>query len=350
MQETITVALSEEVLGLVKAGIYNLESGGARDPKTGRLIELYKVVDQSTKVPQLVPGSQAVFGVINTAQMCYMQKGINEISKKSDMILKATRLVTKISILNTFISVVNTGVSIVGFSSMNEKLSKIVDESIKQNELLQKVINDDKKEKRNNLISRYNICSQMIKYFLDCLINKSKKPNDDNITEKLAESAEFLKNLEEMDYQEYLTGFEWCSMVIQLSAAYAQLIGIYSAEFENENDREHSCLQEWLKPINNLKSETLKNRLLNEFKKYIFVEYPEASPEELRSALDEFVNIPCYIESKIDLNKSIGSFVKSNEREKFLTSLNECIMKKINNPLAECKFEFNNRLVLLEVI
>lgn len=339
MDKEFIVTLSEETLKRIKKGEIILSSGGARDANTKQMVELFKMTDtrQAKNLLDLAPGAQTVIGMVNTAQMCYMQKGINEINKKTDMILKTTNLLKKMSILNTFISLANLGISVVGFASLHDRLTSSVSASLRTCDMMEIIIKNHMQKERYQMISDYGKYSNMMTYYFDKLQNLDSIENGehDHITEEITECNEFLKRLENESCFAYLSGVEWCKMIISFSTAYAQLVGTYVAEYRRTKGREHVCQNSWLSSIQELKSDTLKSKIMDELRKYYIFEFPALSPEELSLAFDISKQIPYMIEEKFIENYCLGLKYNVEERELIIQDANYRIQQKVNNPQME---------------
>lgn len=338
--EKIIVMLSKEVMKRYHNGELELSAGGARDKATGQFVELYKLLppESAKKAINIAPGAQTVIGLVNTAQMCYMQKGINEINKKTDMILNATNMLKKMSVINMMVSLANVGVSAIGFMTLYKSLEADKTINLATYNIIKKFAND-------KLVDDYtNHMSKMQHYFSKL---QEDFVDDDHISMELMECRTFFLGLEEESRFDYLKGgLEWCKMIISFSSMYTHLVGFYASTYERTYGKKCKDLELWLDPIVGLNSETVKNRLLKIIEDYCYFERPDLSPQQIALAINAVKLIPYRFSEIFKEIYSIGLKQSVQEWDHHMININHQVKEALENMQTEKEASFDDMLYI----
>lgn len=260
--EKLVYTISKTAANYVRDGKAVIDSGGVRW-LDGRILELAKPAVSSI-TGNLTSPIALMSSLVGNVQSGFIQNGVNQANTKLDLSLEkldqiqnAVNGLAKSNVLgwvNCGFSMANFGISVAGICMILEKLNKI---SLQINDLTSKV---DRKIK-GDYLEKFDCYRFYIKSDIQALDKSDIAVNLNEISIRMGEIAAFLKRIIREFNNKEIDGMLGCSIIFNLSIAFAQELRKYSAQYFYQNGQYPANYEEWVQILYSIDSDTFKEHL-----------------------------------------------------------------------------------------
>lgn len=322
-------SISKEAYKLVKAGKAVISKGGIR------LLDgtLYELAKPAATVALEGVGSVlgTVSSVANNVQSAFIQKGVNQANQKLDLTLDKLDMIqgtlnslsksNMLSWVNCAVGIANCGISLAGFAMTLHKLDEVSSKIDELSKTYTENIQGDRIQEftRHRMNIQSNVDLMQNERFL---ISSTT-----NITDHLNATAAYLKRVIKEFMDRKIDGQLGCTIIFNLSIAFAQEISEFSARYYYENGNYPANYEEWIDVLESIDSDSFKEHL----KKFLILGNFEMGMQEKYAIYSGAI---AAVEAQIDKMEFTKNVVPMLEKKDYI-HIDDYLQNRINKNFYE---------------